>query len=195
MRFLRKREVSYDNKGQVALALDGIERLTPYTIVDGGIGSTRLALQQIIGENPPELSCYPTPLQPFLGRSVVQTIFERAWEDLACADIKQPVVKPVEPKRFQLRALPPQKELDDRFESGEIDPKCPVWVAEYVERIAEWRFFVAFNTELGWTCYAHDGSGLVFPQARSMALFSRWLELTMPQKGQEIVKNLYTRKT
>ena len=159
IRFLRRRELVDEN----GVELDGGRALSPYTIIDGKMASTQRALEKITGEAFEELSCYPEAIQPFLGRRVGQATLGTAWEVARDLGIMRPMVKSIGTKRTTVEILPTQEECELLLNSGRFNADLPLWVTEEVRFAAEYRFFIALDSVLGWTCYLYDGGGIVFP--------------------------------
>jgi len=147
-------------------ALDGFEQMgweiVPYTdaapprdhvpdeVVVGHIDAVRRALRALGRPVPPELG-YPTALRPFLGR--------RLWPstiNAVAADASQwPVfVKPMhEAKKFTGVLV---RNTRDLLGCGDQHEDTPVWCAEPVQFVAEWRCFVRYGRVLDARPYKGD---------------------------------------
>lgn len=85
----------------------------------------------------PEWETYPWQLRPWLGRSIIQSVYMDAnpsW-----------FVKPVRLKAFT-GAI--RSEVAER-----VDPSEPVWICEPVQFVSEWRIYVLEGAVATWAQY------------------------------------------
>lgn len=137
--------------------------LTADTVVVGGVGTVRAALERLGARRPPAVGV-PAVLQPYLGRDSWRT----TAADLRAAGRFPIFVKPYEDaKAFNGRVVKSDDELDallaprDGFpETGE---DFPLLAQEPVDFLSEWRAFVIRGAVVGMSHY--HGDPLLFPAA------------------------------
>ena len=137
--------------------------LTPETLVVGGMGTTRAAIEQVAGHLP-SLVGVPAVLSPYLGRECWRT---------TPAEVRQtqrfPVfLKPYEDAKFFTgKVVGSDAELDALMEPcpnrTAMTEDFPLLAQEPVVFLSEWRIFVMRGKVLGTSCYA--GDALLFPAA------------------------------
>lgn len=137
--------------------------LTPDTVVVGGMGTMRAALERVAGQVP-TLSGVPAVLAPYLGRECWRTmpaqlrgagrfpVFLKPYEDAKAFTGR--VVNSAEEMGALLALRPNFPALGDDF---------PLLAQEPVVFKSEWRVFVLRGRVLGVTHYA--GDALLFPSA------------------------------
>jgi hypothetical protein len=151
-------EVRYFKPGELA-ALP----LTAETIVVGGMGTVRAALEQI-GTPPPLQVSAPAILRPYLGRESWRT----TPAELRTANRFPVFVKPYEDaKAFTGRVVANVDALDTLLQARDgfpvIEEDFPLLAQEPVTFLSEWRVFVVRGRALGVSHY--EGDPLLFPAA------------------------------
>jgi hypothetical protein len=162
------------------LALDGFQQMgweiVPYTdtepvrasapdeVVVGHIAAVRASLRALGLAVPPELG-YPTVLEPFLGR--------RLWQSTINTVATQPeswpvFVKPMhDAKKFTGVLV---RRIADLRGCGDQHEDTPVWCAEPVQFVAEWRCFVRYGHILDVRPYKGDWRAHFDPAVVEQAL-------------------------
>ena len=137
--------------------------LTPETIVVGGMGTTRTALEQVAGRLP-SLSGVPAVLSPYLGRECWRT----TPGEVRLAERFPVFVKPYEDAKFFTgKVIHSSAEMEALMEPRPNHPAMtedfPLLAQEPIVFLSEWRFFVLRGKVLGASHYA--GDALAFPAA------------------------------
>ena len=142
--------------------------LTPETIVVGGMGTVRAALERV-GVRPPLHVSAPTVLLPYLGRESWRTTV-REVRDVG----RFPVfIKPYEEaKVFTGQVVTNTEELERLLQPRDgfpvVTEDFPVLAQEPVTFLSEWRVFVIRGTVGGVSHY--EGDPLIFPAAGAIRL-------------------------
>ena len=154
--------LGYDVRFFLPEELPGLP-LTPDTLVVGGMGTMRAALERVAGQGPP-LAGVPAALVPYLGR--------KCWRTTP-AEVRQAgrfplFLKPYEDaKAFTGRVVENGAEMDTllalRPNFPALEEDFPLLAQEPVVFQSEWRVFVLRGRVLGISHYA--GDALVFPAA------------------------------
>jgi hypothetical protein len=140
--------------------------LTPDTVVVGGMGTVRAALERAGARVPSHVSA-PAALHPFLGRACWRTTPGEVR-----ADGRFPLfLKPYEDaKTFNGRVVADADDLERLLAPREgfppIPDDFPLLAQESVAFLSEWRTFVVRGTVVGVSHYA--GDPLLFPAAGVM---------------------------
>lgn len=122
----------------------------PANIVVSHIDDVEGALRALGCPVPPALD-YPTALQPFLGRRMWQSTINAIAADPA----QWPVfVKPILARKKFTGVL--VRHFRDLIGSGDQAENTPVWCAEPVHFLAEWRCFVRYGEVLAAQPYRGD---------------------------------------
>jgi hypothetical protein len=137
--------------------------LTPETIVVGGMGTIRRALEQI-GVRPPQHVTAPASLQPFLGRACWRTTVA----EIKAAGRFPLFIKPYEDSKvFTGRVVMSADDLADLLRPRAGFPAMaddfPLLAQEPVVFLSEWRVFIVRRRVLGVSHY--EGEPLLFPSA------------------------------
>ena len=135
--------------------------LTPETVVVGGMGTVRAALEQI-GIQPPSHASAPPVLQPYLGRKSWRTTFR----DVREAGLFPVFLKPYEEaKVFTGRVVSGTSDLQRMLQPQQGFPMLtedfPLLAQDPVCFLSEWRVFVVRGEVVGVSHYA--GDALAFP--------------------------------
>ncbi|MBJ6111176.1 ATP-grasp domain-containing protein [Hymenobacter sp. BT523] len=148
------------------LAMDGFQQMgweiVPYTdaepvcehapdeVVVGHIAAVRASLRALGRPVPPELG-YPAALRPFLGRRLWQSTINAVAAD---ASLWPVFVKPMhETKKFTGVLV---RRIGDLVGCGDQYEDTPVWCADPVRMVAEWRCFVRYGQVLDVRPYKGD---------------------------------------
>ena len=139
---------------------DGGIAIEPSTLIVGGSGAVRHALEQL-GVKTPVIDDLPEPLAEFRGRQV----WHSTWGDI-CERFNEPgpavFVKPLrDPKSFPARLVAAFRDL---IPLSHLPAHMPVLVSDPVEFVSEWRFFVLNGQIVGAGWYS--GNPLVFPDPK-----------------------------
>jgi hypothetical protein len=142
--------------------------LTRDTVVAGGMGTVREALE-LIGIHPPSQISVPAILQPFLGRQSWRTTVEEVRE----AGRFPVFLKPYEQaKVFSGQVVKTRDEFDRLFAFREGFPPMtddfPLLAQEPVLFKSEWRVFVVRGVVIGVNFY--QGDPLLFPSPKVIQL-------------------------
>jgi hypothetical protein len=122
----------------------------PNDVVVGYIGQVENALLALGFQVPPAID-YPTELQPFLGRRMWQSTINA----VAANPDQWPVfVKPVHARKKFTGVL--VRHFRDLIGCGDQAENTPVWCAEPVAFVAEWRCFVRYENVLAAQPYRGD---------------------------------------
>lgn len=127
-----------------------MEDLGPTVGISGYIGDVRTGLRKL-GRPIPAALDYPEPLKPFLGR--------RIWESSLGAvrsGIDTVFVKPHEQKLFT--GFVWSNDIASRMRTFAFQSDTPVWCAEVVDFVSEWRSFVLRQEVLDCRPYRGDWS-------------------------------------
>jgi hypothetical protein len=135
--------------GRVELARDAL--------VVGGIGCVRAALAQL-GVPEPDNIDYPDALRPFLLRSVRRSTIREAHRLIRDDKFDPPIfIKPVTGhKEFTGHVLAVYRDLLRTAGWAHEAPDTAVWLADVVEFVAEWRYFVLRRELVGVGHYHGD---------------------------------------
>lgn len=136
--------------------------LTPGTVVVGGVGTVRAALERVGTAAPAHVSV-PAVLRPFLGREVWRTTAAELRDEPCCFPV---FVKPyADSKVFNGRVFRSADELDalltPRPGFPEGSDELPLLASEPVIFGTEWRVFVVRGRPVGTSHYY--GNPLLFP--------------------------------
>lgn len=122
----------------------------PTAVVVGGLGHVESALRAL-GCAVPAADDYPTALHPFLGR--------RLWSSTLNAVAADPAQWPVfvKPQRARKQFTGVLvRRLGDLIGCGRDGEDLPIWCAEPVAFVAEWRCFVRYGQVVGVQPYRGD---------------------------------------
>lgn len=126
---------------------DILPKLTPETLVHGGVGDARKAVTHL-GKPAPDLPTLPPALQPLLGRTVATMTLEEArrlpWPFF---------MKPVEHKLFTGHVVGAFK---DHFRTSSLPENALVHVQGVVNFVSEYRAFIHKDEVIGMKHYAGD---------------------------------------
>lgn len=127
-----------------------LSELTKEDLVVDFLDESHLALQQL-GIVPPRVATYPEVLQPFLGR----TIWSSTINTIAAQPELWPVfVKPSETTKAFTGVV--VRGTRDLIGCGNPMTDTPIWCAEPVRLLAEWRCFVRYGQILDVRPYTGD---------------------------------------
>lgn len=137
--------------------------LTSDSVVVGGMGTVRQALEQI-GVRPPSHVSTPSVLAPHLGRRCWRTTLREARESAVFPVFLKPYD---EAKLFTGRVFQSVADLESLLQPRDgfppLSEDTPLLAQEPVSFVSEWRVFVRFGAILGVSFY--QGDPLVFPAA------------------------------
>ena len=142
--------------------------VTAETVVVGGMGTVRAALEQI-GIQPPSHASAPPVLQPYLGRKSWRTTFR----DVRESGLFPVFLKPYEDaKVFTGRVISGVSDLERLLQPQHGFPTLtedfPLLAQEPVRFESEWRVFVVRGAVVGVSHYA--GDALVFPASATIRI-------------------------
>ncbi|WP_201984922.1 ATP-grasp domain-containing protein [Hymenobacter rubidus] len=168
---------------------DPVRDHLPDEVVVGHIAAVRASLRSLGFDIPAELG-YPAALLPFLGRRLWQSTINT----VAANPESWPVfVKPIlDTKKFTGVLV---RRIGDLIGCGDQYEDTPIWCAEPIELVAEWRCFVRYGQILDVRPYRGDWRAHFDPAVVELALAAYLpeapaafaLDIGRTAKGQTVV--------
>lgn len=142
----------------------GLLKFPDETIVSGGVGTIREALQRA-GRPIPENLDLPEVLKPWIGRNYWKSTLAEIRMNVESGEVQKPVhVKPMfHHKKFKGTIV---REFRDLIPSASVDGDTPVLVQEVVSFVSEWRAYILRGQIVNVSNYL--GDSLVFPDSQIM---------------------------
>jgi hypothetical protein len=126
--------------------------LTPGTLVHGWVRTVQRALTRI-GKPVPSPVDYPDELQKYLAASVRQTTLGEIHASWSGPNPTPVFIKPVAHKQFTGHTV---EKFSHLGETSDFPKDTPVWAADVVDHVSEYRCFVHENALVGFKYYRGD---------------------------------------
>jgi hypothetical protein len=131
---------------------DGEVAVTPATLVVGGVGPVRHALQ-MLGAAPAVIDL-PASLRGYLGRDVRSATLAEVRDAFTCEDPSPLFIKPRDVhKAFNGQVLTAFRDL---IPTASLPGELALWASETVEFLSEWRYFIHRHEIIGVGHYRGD---------------------------------------